>query len=320
MEADTLNEPSVLQVFSIDVRFIYWWIFILACCTFGLVISPAKRYWRTIKESSLDTKVKDSNKQVIVNFSLYEAMNLIIVTLPLIGFKDEFAMQLDDVMDSKRCPWLVVSFLYTAFVVLICRSCNGIMLGLMAKGAKRSRAMVFVWGALCLLVFVVLATFILSPFTFVSKNKNFTLGSYIWLLILISNVSGQIISNLYFSLFLSYAPAAPEEKFKQLRSRVARASAIGMFMKFTPFFLPLVPPVLGTEFHTGITWLWLIASYQFLGHFSVTSLLSLMAKLNAKKNETANNAVSAPAADESTEPLISLEDNFANKESTDTAV
>lgn len=45
-----------------------------------------------------------------------------------------------------------------------------------------------------------------------------------------------------------------------------------------------------------------------------------MAKLNAKKNETDNNAVPAPVADESTEPLISLEDTFANKESTDAAV
>lgn len=100
MEADTLTEPSVLQVFSIDVRFIYWWIFILACwyaqtlrkppalvgdkdvngahasfSTFGLVISPAKRYWRTIKESSLDTKVKDSNKQVVSTLEIVSTAN-----------------------------------------------------------------------------------------------------------------------------------------------------------------------------------------------------------------------------------------------------
>lgn len=66
---------------------------------------------------NIETNPYASHRPLRALHSLYEAMNLIIVTLPLIGFKDEFAMQLDDVMDSKRCPYVPPSYPIALFCV-----------------------------------------------------------------------------------------------------------------------------------------------------------------------------------------------------------
>lgn len=307
--ADTLNEQPVLQVFNNDVKFIYWWIFILGCCTFGLAFPSAMRYWRAVADSAFDTKAKNAHKRDIICYSAFEVMNLVVVTLPLRSSDEISAMRLDDVMETKRCSLLSTAFLYTAYVAFISRLCYGVILGRMAKGAKRSRAMAFVYAALSMLTFVVLAIFIMSPFTFVPKGKTLTLGSYIWIVILVSNVLGRVLNTLQSWLSISYAAAAaaPEAKLKQLRARAARSSAIMTIIRFTPFLLPLLPPVLGVEFHTGITWMWLILSYQFFDHFSVISLMILMTKLIIKKNRSTGDAASP--SEESSEALLGPKDD-----------